>query len=70
MSLGRPQFTRSSSSFAVSVGRSTTTPGRFTFFRSLCAAHANHVLTGHDGADAWARSLLRLVCQEPGLRHC
>ena len=29
-----PQLTKSSSSFSVSVGRSTTTPGRFTFLRS------------------------------------
>ncbi len=37
MSLGRPHLTRSSSSLLVSVGRSTTTPGRLTFLRSLRA---------------------------------
>jgi len=40
MSLGRPHLTRSSSSLLVSVGRSTTTPGRLTFLRSLCARAA------------------------------
>ena len=35
MSFGTPQLTRSSSSLDVSVGRSTTTPGKFMFFLSL-----------------------------------
>ena len=41
MSLISPHCTRSSSSFFVKVGRSTMTPGRFTFLRSLHAI--NHV---------------------------
>lgn len=35
ISLGMPQLTMSSMSFSVRVGRSTTTPGRLTFLRSL-----------------------------------
>ena len=35
MSFGMPHSTRSVSSFLVRVGRSTTTPGRLTFFLSL-----------------------------------
>ena len=35
MSLGAPQSTRSLSSFLVRVGKSTMTPGRLTFLRSL-----------------------------------
>lgn len=35
ISLGAPQSTRSLSSFLVRVGRSTMTPGRLTFLRSL-----------------------------------
>ena len=37
MSLIRPHLVKSSSSLFVNVGRSTTTPGRFTFLRSLHA---------------------------------
>ncbi len=41
MSLISPHWTKSSSSFFVNVGRSTMTPGRLTFLRSLHAM--NHV---------------------------
>ena len=37
MSLMRPHLVKSSSSLLVSVGRSTTTPGKLTFLRSLHA---------------------------------
>ena len=50
--LGMPHCTMSSSSLAVMVGRSTTTPGKFTFFLSPNMAvfsHTHFTRLGGDG---------------------
>ena len=61
MSLGTPHLTRSSSSFLVRVGRSTTTPGRLTFLRSLQACSLAHLMKCGLAAISFHMSLLWLV---------
>ena len=47
ISLGAPQSTRSLSSFFVRVGKSTMTPGRFTFLRSLQSRMPSQLVSSH-----------------------
>ena len=53
MSFGTPQLTRSSSSLDVSVGRSTTTPGKFMFFLSLHIGREMKSMIASMGVGEW-----------------